>query len=238
MIGFHVDTEGRMAGTQHLWLFVVSGLLLNITPGPDSLFIMARSASQGWRAGVVACWGVGAGVFVHVGAAALGLSALLATSAMAFTVVKIVGAAYLVWIGLGLLRQRRAAAVKPAVVDAAVAGDAASASDAAVAPRAIPYRQIFRQGFLTNVLNPKVALFFLAFVPQFIAPDAASKPLAFLLLGVIFDFNGMLWCLALALFTAFASHRLNVGAAVARWLNRAIGAMFVALGVRLALATR
>jgi RhtB (resistance to homoserine/threonine) family protein len=211
-----------MAGTQHLWLFIVSGLLLNITPGPDSLFIMARSASQGWRAGLVACWGVGAGVFVHVAAAALGLSALLATSAMAFTVVKVVGAAYLVWIGLGMLRSR--GAVPVVVADSA--------------PRAIPYRQIFRQGFLTNVLNPKVALFFLAFVPQFIAPDAASKPLAFIVLGAIFDLNGMLWCHALALFTAFASHRLNVGAAVARWLNRAIGAMFVALGVRLALATR
>ena len=224
MIWFHVDTEGRMAGTQHLWLFIASGLLLNITPGPDSLFIMARSASQGWRAGFVACWGIGTGVFVHVGAAALGLSALLATSAMAFTVVKVVGAAYLVWIGLGMLRQR------------ATRDDTAPAVDAA--PRAIPYRQIFRQGFLTNVLNPKVALFFLAFVPQFIAPDAASKPLAFVLLGAIFDFNGMLWCHALALFTAFASHKLRVGAAVARGLNRAIGAMFVALGVRLALATR
>ncbi|HEY9026372.1 MAG TPA: LysE family translocator [Burkholderiaceae bacterium] len=212
-----------MAGTQHLWLFIVSGLLLNITPGPDSLFIMARSASQGWRAGVVACWGVGAGVLVHVAAAALGLSALLQTSAMAFTVVKIVGAAYLAWIGLGLLRQRKAAGA-PAVSEAAA--------------RALPYRQIFRQGFLTNVLNPKVALFFLAFVPQFIAPDAVSKPLAFVLLGAIFDFNGMLWCHALALFTAFASRKLAVGAAVARWLNRAIGAMFVALGVRLALATR
>ena len=212
-----------MAGTQHLWLFVVSGLLLNVAPGPDSLFIMARSASQGWRAGLVACWGVGAGVFVHVGAAALGLSALLATSAMAFTVVKIAGALYLVWIGLGMLRQRTEV-------------DMASAAD--VAPRAIPHRQIFRQGFLTNVLNPKVALFFLAFVPQFIAPDAASKPLAFVLLGAIFDFNGMLWCHALALSTAFASRRLNVGAVVARWLNRAIGAMFVALGVRLALASR
>lgn len=215
-----------MAGTQHLWLFVVSGLLLNITPGPDSLFIMARSASQGWRAGFVACWGVGAGVFVHVFAAALGLSALLATSAMAFTVVKVVGAAYLVWIGIGMLRQRKSAGAAP------VAGDAVAAA------RVIPYRLIFRQGFLTNVLNPKVALFFLAFVPQFIAPDAASKPLAFLLLGAIFDFNGMLWCHALALFTAFASHKLQVGASVARWLNRAIGAMFVALGVRLALATR
>ena len=212
-----------MAGTQHLWLFIVSGLLLNITPGPDSLFIMARSASQGWRAGVVACWGVGSGVFVHVFAAALGLSALLATSATAFAVVKIVGAAYLVWIGLGMLRQRATA-------------DATPVADAA--PRVIAYRDIFRQGFLTNVLNPKVALFFLAFVPQFIAPDAPSKPLAFIVLGTIFDINGMLWCHALALFTAFASRRLNVGAAVGRWLNRTMGAVFVALGAKLALASR
>lgn len=210
-----------MAGTQHLWLFIVSGLLLNITPGPDSLFIMARSATQGWRAGFVACWGVGSGVFVHVSAAALGLSALLATSATAFAVVKVIGAAYLVWIGIGMLRAR---------------GDAPQAVDAA--PRAIRYRDIFRQGFLTNALNPKVALFFLAFVPQFIAPDAASKPLAFIVLGAIFDINGMLWCHALALFTAFASSRLRVGAAVGRWLNRTMGALFVALGAKLALASR
>jgi len=211
-----------MAGTQHLWLFIVSGLLLNITPGPDSLFIMARSATQGWRAGFVACWGVGSGVFVHVFAAALGLSALLATSATAFAVVKVVGAAYLVWIGLGMLRAKGGRA--PESVDAA--------------PRLIAYRDIFRQGFLTNVLNPKVALFFLAFVPQFIAPDAPSKPLAFIVLGAIFDINGMLWCHALALFTAFASRRLNVGAAVGRWLNRTMGAVFVALGAKLALASR
>jgi len=211
-----------MAGTQHLWLFIVSGLLLNITPGPDSLFIMARSATQGWRAGFVACWGVGSGVFVHVFAAALGLSALLATSATAFAVVKGVGAAYLVWIGLGMLRAKGGRALES--VDAA--------------PRLIAYRDIFRQGFLTNVLNPKVALFFLAFVPQFIAPDAPSKPLAFIVLGAIFDINGMLWCHALALFTAFASRRLNVGAAVGRWLNRTMGAVFVALGAKLALASR
>ena len=223
MMRVSIDMEGRMAGTQHLWLFIVSGLLLNITPGPDSLFIMARSASQGWRAGIVACWGVGSGVFVHVFAAALGLSALLATSATAFTVVKVIGAAYLVWIGLGMLRQRATDAATP-VVD--------------TAPRVIAWRDIFRQGFLTNVLNPKVALFFLAFVPQFIAPDAPSKPLAFIVLGAIFDFNGMLWCHALALSTAFASRRLQVGTAVGRWLNRTMGALFVALGVRLALATR
>ena len=182
---------------------------------------MARSATQGWRAGVVACWGVGSGVFVHVLAAALGLSALLATSATAFTVVKVVGAAYLVWIGIGMLRAKGRA---PEVAESA--------------PRVIAYRDIFRQGFLTNVLNPKVALFFLAFVPQFIAPDAPSKPLAFIVLGTIFDINGMLWCHALALFTAFASHRLQVGTSVARWLNRSIGALFVALGAKLALASR
>ena len=211
-----------MLGIHDLWLFIVSGLLLNIAPGPDSLLIMSRSATQGWRAGFVATWGIGAGVCVHVLAAALGLSALLATSATAFAVVKVVGAAYLVWMGIGMLRSRAAA------IDAGVPAT----------PKRARYREIFAQGFLTNVLNPKVALFFLAFVPQFIAPDAPSKPLAFVALGAIFDFNGMLWCHALALSTAFASRRLQVGAGVGRWLNRTMGALFVALGVRLALASR
>ena len=215
-----------MAGTQHLWLFIVSGLLLNITPGPDSLFIMARSATQGWRAGFVAASGIGTGVWVHILAAALGLSALLATSAAAFTVVKIAGAAYLVWIGIGMLRER----AKPGEAQAPVGAD--------TPPRRIAYPAIYRQGLLTNVLNPKVALFFLAFVPQFIAHDAPSKPLAFIVLGAIFAVNGMLWCLALALFTAFASRRLKVGAALGRWLNRTMGAVFLALGLRLALASR
>jgi threonine/homoserine/homoserine lactone efflux protein len=213
-----------MWGTQHLWLFVVSGLLLNIAPGPDSILIMSRSARSGWRAGFVAAWGVGSGVCVHVLAAALGLSALLATSATAFTVVKMVGAAYLVWIGIGMLRSR--------------AGAAAGTVDAVADARPVCWREVFAQGFLTNVLNPKVALFFLAFVPQFIAPDAPSKPLAFLLLGAIFDVNGMLWCHALALFTAFASRRVKLRAGAGPWLHRTIGALFVALGVKLALATR
>jgi RhtB (resistance to homoserine/threonine) family protein len=224
MIRFSIALECRMAGTQNLWLFIVSGLLLNIMPGPASLFIMARSATQGWRAGFVATSGIGTGVWVHILAAALGLSALLATSAAAFTVVKIAGAAYLVWIGIGMLRER----AKPEAARAPVDDS----------PRRIPYPAIYRQGLLTNVLNPKVALFFLAFVPQFIAHDAPSKPLAFIVLGAIFAFNGMLWCLALALFTAVASRRLKVSAALGRWLNRTTGAVFLALGVRLALASR
>ena len=209
-------------GIHDLGLFIVSGLLLNITPGPDSLLIMSRSASQGWRAGSAAALGIGTGTLVHVLAGALGLSALLAASATAFVVVKLLGAAYLVWLGLGMLWQRRSDPAGPA----------------APPPRQAPLSlwAIFRQGLLTNVLNPKVALFFLAFVPQFISADAAHKGLAFMLLGLIFDLNGMLWCHALAWFTAGASRHIRVPKAWLALLNRGIGALFLAFGIRLALS--
>lgn len=210
-----------MLGTHDLTLFVISGLLLNIAPGPDSVLIMSRSATQGWRAGSAAALGIGAGTCVHVLAAALGLSALMASSAWAFSIIKWVGAAYLVYLGLTMLLSR---------------GNAKAGPHSAPAP--LPYRKIFAQGFLTNVLNPKVALFFLAFVPQFIAPDAAHKALAFLLLGAIFNVNGMLWCHALALFSAGVSRRLQVSSSVVRWLNRGIGGLFLSFGVKLALAER
>ncbi|RFP09925.1 MULTISPECIES: LysE family translocator [unclassified Duganella] len=216
-----------MFGIHDLTLFVISGLLLNIMPGPDSLLIMTRSATQGWRAGSAAALGIGAGTMIHIFAAALGLSALLATSATAFTAVKWVGAAYIVYVGIGMLRAKLRAQ----------ADDAAAAETAArAAAQPLAYRKIFFQGFLTNVLNPKVALFFLAFVPQFISADSTSKPLAFIVLGCIFNFNGMLWCNGLAIFTAFASARLKVKPLVALWLNRVTGGLFLALGLRLALA--
>jgi threonine/homoserine/homoserine lactone efflux protein len=212
-----------MFGIHDLTLFVISGLLLNIMPGPDSLLIMARSATQGWRAGCAAALGIGAGTMVHISAAALGLSAVLATSATAFTAVKWIGAAYIVWCGIGMLRARLQTAQTGTPLSAPL-GQAAT------------YRRIFAQGFLTNVLNPKVALFFLAFVPQFIDADAADKPLAFLILGCIFNVNGMLWCNGLAIFTAFASTKLKIKPLVALWLNRVTGGLFIALGARLALA--
>jgi len=213
-----------MLGIHDLPLFVISGLLLNIAPGPDSILIMTRSASQGWRAGSAAALGIGAGTCVHVLAAALGLSAVLAASSWAFILVKWVGAAYLVYIGLQMLRGARRQA--PAEVGPAPGLPA------------LPWRKTFSQGFLTNVLNPKVALFFLAFVPQFIAPDAPHKALAFIVLGAIFNFNGMLWCHFLAVFTALASARLRVGGALAAWLNRAIGALFLSFGLKLAFSER
>ncbi|MYN09820.1 LysE family translocator [Pseudoduganella aquatica] len=215
-----------MFGIHDLALFVVSGLLLNMMPGPDTLLIMARSATQGWRAGCAAALGIGAGTMVHVTAAAVGLSALLSTSAMAFNAVKWVGAAYIAYVGIGMLRAK----LKPE----AEAGVRPAGSDPSLA--ATSYRRIFAQGFLSNVLNPKVALFFLAFVPQFISADSSSKALAFLILGCIFNFNSMLWCNGLAVFAAFASARLKVKPLVALWLNRITGGLFLALGARLALS--
>lgn len=218
-----------MYGIHDLTLFIISGLLLNIMPGPDSLLIMTRSATQGWRAGSAAALGIGAGTMIHIFAAALGLSALLSTSAAAFTVVKWVGAAYIIYVGIGMLRARLRGDADAKTHDVKVANPTAAATR-------LPYRKIFFQGFLTNVLNPKVALFFLAFVPQFISADSTSKPLAFIILGCIFNFNGMLWCHGLAVFTAFASARLKLKPLVALWLNRVTGGLFVALGLRLALA--
>ena len=212
-----------MPGTHDLALFVIAGLLLNIAPGPDSLLIMTRSAAQGWRAGSAASLGIGAGTFVHVFAAALGLSAVLATSATAFAVVKYAGAAYLLYVGVVLLIGTRRKA----------------ATDRGAAPvPPLPLGKVFFQGFLTNVLNPKVAVFFLAFVPQFIDGDAPNKALAFIALGTVFNVNSMLWCHFLALSTALASRRMRVSPGLARWIERGIGAMFVSFGIKLALAER
>jgi threonine/homoserine/homoserine lactone efflux protein len=207
-------------GTHDLWLFVLSGLLLNITPGPDTLYIVGRSSTQGWRAGAFAALGVGTGALVHVCAAALGLSALLAASATAFTAVKIVGAAYLVYVGISLLRSK-SSTHSPA---------------GASGKRPTSIRGIFLQGFLTNVLNPKVALFFLAFLPQFVLSDAPSKPLAFLFLGAIFDFNGTMWNLVVAWSTARIGRRLGTSDQFKKWFNRCVGSVFVFVGLRLALA--
>jgi threonine/homoserine/homoserine lactone efflux protein len=209
-----------MFGTHDLWLFVLAGWLLNITPGPDTLYIVGRSSTLGWRAGAFAALGISAGIFVHICAAALGLSALLAASATAFTAVKLIGAGYLLFVGITLIRS--AGAKAPAA--------------AARTPRAATTRGIFIQGFLTNVLNPKVALFFLAFLPQFVESSAPSKPLAFLLLGVIFNVNGTIWNLAVAWSTARLSTRIGPSAAFKRWFNRCVGGMFIVIGIRLALA--
>ena len=211
-----------MAADQ-LLLFIAAGLLLNLTPGPDVLYIVTHALKSGARAGVVAAFGITAGCFVHIFAAAAGISALLAASATAFTVLKWIGAAYLVWVGLRMLRS----SAPPAL---------AIESRPARPPGAAELKTIFLRGFATNALNPKVALFFLAFLPQFIGPSIENKTLAFLLLGLLFNFNGLLVNTGWALAAAWLSARVGAVRKGMHWLERAAGAMFLGFGLKLALS--
>jgi threonine/homoserine/homoserine lactone efflux protein len=208
-----------MFGIHEIWLFIVSGLLLNVTPGPDTAYIVGRSIQLGWRGGVVAVLGIEAGCSLHVFAAAIGLSALLAASSAAFMLVKWAGAAYLCFMGLKMLL-----ASAPTAVAAAANGTGA-----------ISLRQVFLLGALTNVLNPKVALFFLAFLPQFVATDSPHKAAAFTLLGMIFILDGTLWCLGVAVFVAGAAGRIRKSGRAFAWVNRGLGGLFFYLGVRVAM---
>ena len=222
-----------MPDTSSLLMFIVAGWLLNLTPGPDVLYIVRHAMRQGVRAGMVAALGIVSGCFVHVLAAALGVGALLAASATAFTVLKWLGASYLVWMGVKLLLARAGSA--DGLGAAGLPGDAAQVTQVAqVAQVALPLGRIWRQGFLTNVLNPKVALFFLAFVPQFIDPHSAHKLLAFVLLGLIFNLNSLPIQFGYVWLAAWASRRLALVQKALRWMDRAAGLLFIGFGVKLA----
>jgi threonine/homoserine/homoserine lactone efflux protein len=205
-------------GIHELWLFILSGLLLNVTPGPDTAYIIGRSVQLGWRGGAVAALGISCGCLVHVVGAAIGLSALLMASSAAFAVIKLVGAAYLLLSGVQMLLSR----ARPVAEATANAG-------------AKSLRRVFWQGVLTCTLNPKVALFFLAFLPQFVAADSPHKALAFLTLGLIFISSGTLWCFTVAAFAAKAAGRIRQSSGAIAWVNRLLGGMFVYLGIRVAM---
>jgi threonine/homoserine/homoserine lactone efflux protein len=214
-----------MDGVNNLPLFMAAALLLNLTPGADMLLVIGSSASQGRRAGLMAALGVGAGCLVHVLLAAFGLTALLATSELAFVAVKWLGAAYLVWMGVAMWRQ------------------------AGAAPRSVP-RPLprppsawFWQGALTNALNPKVALFFMAFLPQFVSAEpSGSHALAFVALGLMFATSGTVVNMLVALLAnALARKMAGPASAGRQWagaLQRGAAMLFVGLGVKLALSSR
>jgi threonine/homoserine/homoserine lactone efflux protein len=208
-------------GIHDFWLFMLTGTVLNLTPGADTLLVVSRSAAGGWRAGAVATLGTALGCMVHATAAALGVAALLAASELAFRVLTWVGAAYLAYLGVQMLRQgvRRAA-------------DAQLKAASAPERREGLLRRSFMQGLLTNLLNAKVGLFFLAFVPQFIRADAASPVASFVALGFVFTSTGVLWLLVVAALTV--RFRGSVSSAAARWLNGLGGALFLLLAWRLA----
>jgi threonine/homoserine/homoserine lactone efflux protein len=205
-----------MFGIHDFALFVASGILLNLTPGPDTAYIVGRSMAQGRVAGIASAFGIMVGSIFHTCAAALGLSAILTTSAVAFTAIKLIGGGYLIFLGIRMFLERSKELSLPSHFRRSTTAAA------------------FRQGVLTNILNPKVALFFLAFLPQFIDPAAPAKVPAFLLLGLTFVTTGTVWCLILAWFAAVFSARLRGNQTIATWLNRAVGSLFVFLGARLA----
>jgi len=211
-----------MPDFHHLLLFVAAGWLLNLTPGPDVLYVVTNSLRSGVRAGIVAGLGITTGCFVHIFAAAIGVGTLLATSAAAFAVLKYIGAAYLLYLGVRMVLSR---VPPPTDLDKATA-DVSRERD---------FKAIFLGGFWTNVLNPKVALFFLAFVPQFIATGADDKALYFVLLGVLFNLNAIPVNVGWALAAGWMARQGAVRKGM-HWLDRVAGVMFIGFGLKLALS--
>ena len=206
-----------MPSVEMVLVFMAAALALNLTPGPDMLYVTARSVSDGRAAGVLSAFGIAAGTLVHIAALALGLAALLAAVPLAYDAVRIAGAIYLVVIGIQLILRPR------------------SASQAAALPRS-SLRVIFMQAVITNVLNPKVALFFLAFLPQFVDARAGPPVPQILLLGLLFNVQGTLVNVAVALLASRGTHWRRASERRVAALQRSTGALFVALGARLAVA--
>jgi len=207
-----------MLGIHHYWVFVLSGILVNLTPGQDTLYTLGRSVAQGRKAGILSVLGICTGALIHTVAAAFGLSALLMASAMAYRVMKYAGAAYLVYLGVKMFL------------------GASEFADPKTVPEDSSALSIYVQGMLTDLLNPNVILFFLAFLPQFVNPDMAYGALPFLLLGCTFITTGMAWCLIVACFASAVSEHLRRKPRTTMILRRVTGGLFVILGLRMALA--
>jgi threonine/homoserine/homoserine lactone efflux protein len=214
-------------GIVHLGVFCVAVFLLNLTPGPDTAFIVGQSVAHGRKMGLMSVLGISAGCIVHTAALALGLSALLAASAGAFIVIKVAGAAYLIYLGgrmiIGSLRRGAPTATRAETIDEVTLPSS---------------RRAFVQGFATNVLNPKVVLFFLSFFPQFVAASSESKALAFVFLGIVLIVMSTVYNGLVAWLAGGITRRVRSVPRIKAWLDRSIGAAFIALGARLAFADR
>jgi RhtB (resistance to homoserine/threonine) family protein len=210
-----------MFGIENYLVFIVSGIILNITPGNDTIYILSRSIAQGRKAGVVSALGIGTGALTHTIMASLGLSVILSKSILLFDIIKYAGVLYLVFIGIATIISKNNPFNSQADIE-----------------RSIDYKQIYKQGFLTNLFNPKVALFFLSFLPQFINPSINNTPIPFLILGLTFLTTGTIWCLFLAYASSFLSTMLRENERISIIMHKMCGMIFIGLGLKLALEKR
>jgi len=210
-----------MFGIINFETFLIAGLILNLTPGADTMYILGRSITQGKKAGILSAFGISTGAIFHIIFATLGLSIILAKSAIAFEIVKYAGAAYLIFLGFKAILKKTDEKFELSKEN-----------------QVTNYRKIYISGVFTNILNPKVALFFLAFLPQFIDPSYAENYLPFLILGITFLTTGTIWCLILALFASKLSNRIRKNYKIKNWLDKITGVLFLTLGIKLALTKK
>lgn len=208
-----------MFGIDNFIIFLSTGIILNLYPGQDSLYIIGRSVSQGKAAGIMAALGISTGALFHTIVGATGLSAILLASARAFTLIKFAGAAYLFYQAIIMFRD-----------------SFKSSQESHANAHKTSLKKIYKQGALTNILNPKVALFFMALLPQFISPASPHKSLSFIILGLVFITTGTLWGLLLALFSSYFRQKLQNNATTSKWMLRVSSGLFTYLGIKLATA--
>jgi RhtB (resistance to homoserine/threonine) family protein len=210
-----------MTGIIHYETFILTGILLNITPGNDTIFIISRSMAQGKKAGFMSVLGIATGSLIHTTLAAFGLSMIIAKSILVFSIIKYAGAAYLLYIGYQMLTDKKSLN-----------------TDTSFSEKSINLKKIYRDGVITNVLNPKVALFFISFLPQFIDSNVSNTVLPFIKLGVTFTITGTIWCLILANFASFIFSKLKHNKTVSNYINKTCGAVLVGLGIKVALSNK
>ena len=212
-----------MFGIENYLGFILAAILLNLTPGTDSMYIITRSISQGQTAGFYSVLGITSGILVHTLLASLGLSVLLANSPTAFMLVKYIGAGYLCYLGVKMLMSKQQPLIASRLQD----------SEKPKSIKPLDHWQIYKQGVLTNTFNPKVALFFLAFFPQFIDSSYAYGMLSFLMLGLTFATTGFIWCLCLAMLASKFSKKLRENPKIESMMNKISGVVFMGLGIKL-----
>ena len=205
-----------MLGIENYIGFLVAGIILNITPGADTMYIITRSIAQGKKAGYYSVFGITTGGLIHTLFASLGLSIVLAKSATAFMIVKYTGVAYLLYLGIKMITEKQ---------------NIFDSNNSNIEPASL--KKIYGQGVFTNVLNPKVALFFLSFLPQFVNHETVTGPLPFLILGITFMTTGTLWCLFIAYASSAITSTLRDNRKIAGIMQKVSGAVFIALGIKL-----